>query len=88
MDIARLISRRQPEITREEAYEERECGYFQRCDEEADKEFIFELTPEEIEAAREIAIQFQKELEKELTKSKLMVKRNRGCAPPAGDGKR
>ena len=65
MDIARLISRRQPEITREEAYEERECEYFQRCDEEADKDFIFELTPEEIEAAREIAIQFQKELEKE-----------------------
>lgn len=73
LDIGRGISRRQPEITREEAYKERECEHF-GYEEKEDPEDVFKLTPEGIEEGREIAIQFQKELERELSKRGIKCK--------------
>jgi hypothetical protein len=40
MDIANGTSRRQPEITREEAYKERACEYFQ-YEKKKDPEAVF-----------------------------------------------
>ena len=73
-DLARGISRKQPEITREDAYKERECEYF-RFEKKKDPLHVFHLTPEEVREGAEVTMQFQKELVEGIVEGKGKVKK-------------